>query len=86
MRKDREFTRECWVVIWGLVGVVVGFVVVVVKMINYGVVRDIKGQICRRTVTLSSVTLNFELKKVVLSSCLARLLLVPVHFIEREHQ
>ena len=36
-------------------------------------------------VTLSSVTLNFELKKVVLSSCLARLLLVPVHFIESEH-
>ena len=45
MRKDREFARECWVVIWGLVGVVVGIVVVVVKMINYGVVRDIKGQI-----------------------------------------
>ena len=36
-------------------------------------------------VMLSSVTLNFELKKVVLSSCLARLLLVPVHFIESEH-
>ena len=36
-------------------------------------------------VTLSSVTLNFELKKVVLSSCLARLLLVPVRFIESEH-
>ena len=36
-------------------------------------------------VTLSSVTLNFELKKVVLSSCFARLLLVPVHFIESEH-
>ena len=33
---------------------------------------------------LSSVTLNFELKKVVLSSCLARLLLVPVHFIESD--
>ena len=39
-------------VIWGLVGVVVEIVVVVVKMINYGVVRDIKGQICRRTGSL----------------------------------
>ena len=38
-----------------------------------------------QSVTLLSVTLNFELKKVVLSSCLARLLLVPVHFIESEH-
>ena len=54
MQKDREFARECWVVIWGLVGVVVEIVVVVVKMINYGVVRDIKGQICRRTGSLRS--------------------------------
>ena len=46
MRKDREFARECWVVIWELVGVVVEIVVVVVKMINYGVVRDIDRSFC----------------------------------------
>ena len=43
------------------------------------------GTSYKDSVTLSSVTLNFELRKVVLSSCLARLLLVSVHFIKSEH-
>ena len=47
MRKDRVFARECWVVIWGLVGVVVEIVVVVVKMIDRSFCNPVRVRLTR---------------------------------------